>query len=305
MKDVKIVNSVKSSIGKMGFKLKKHSPEILIVAGVVGTVVSTVMACKATTKVSEILENTKSDIKSIHDCQSNTALAEQYTEKDAKKDLTIVYAQTGLKFVKLYAPAVALGVLSISSMLISNNILRKRNMALAAAYATVNKSFKEYRENVVNRFGGQVDKELKYNLKAKKVGGTEIDPETGKEKKITKTINVTNGLSDYACVFDKSSSYWDDVMDYNAMFLKAQQSHANNKLKANGYLFLNDVLDGLDIPRTKAGQIVGWVYDPKNPNGDNFVDFGMFETYIEDGYGELEPVVVLDFNVDGNVLDLM
>ena len=80
-----LVKTVSSSFNKMGFQLKKHSPEILVVAGIVGTVVSTVMACKATTKVSEILEDSKNIIDSIHDCQTNEALADHYTPEDAKK----------------------------------------------------------------------------------------------------------------------------------------------------------------------------------------------------------------------------
>ena len=53
-----------------------------------------------------------------------------YSIEDSKKDLSVVYLQTGVKLAKLYAPAVALGALSITGILASNNILRKRNVAL-------------------------------------------------------------------------------------------------------------------------------------------------------------------------------
>lgn len=307
MKTNELMKSVSTSITKVGFQLKKHSPEILVVAGVVGTVVSAVMACKATTKVSEILDSSKDCIDSIHDCQANESLAEDYTPDDAKKDLAIVYIQTGIKLAKLYAPAVILGTLSISGILASNNILRKRNVALAAAYTTVDKGFKEYRNRVVERFGEQVDRELKYNIKAKKFEEIEVDPETGKEKKVKKTVNVVdpNVCSDYSCMFDKTNQNWQTNANYNMMFLRQQQSYANDLFKARGHLFLNEIYDNLDIPRTKAGNIVGWVYDPKNAVGDNYVDFRIFETQreMEDGY--YEPIIMLDFNVDGNVLDLM
>lgn len=320
MKKNELMTTVSSSFNRVGFQLKKHSPEILVVAGVVGTVVSTVMACKATTKVSDILEKTKEDINSIHDCAANESLAEEYTPEDVKKDLAIVYVQTGVKLAKLYAPAVALGVLSISGILASNNILRKRNVALAAAYATVDKGFKEYRNRVVERFGEEVDRELKHNIKAKKIEKIVIG-EDGKEKKVKETISVVDGnsLSDYSFFFEESNPYWEKDGNYNRMFLLAQQQYANDKLRANGYLYLNDVLDTLGIPRTKAGQIVGWVYDSENPNGDNYVDFGIYETYRRDeesfvkdkamgerfGKEKYERVVILDFNVDGNILDLM
>ena len=41
-------------------------------------------------------------------------------------------------------------------------VLVKRNIALAAAYTAVDKSFKEYRGRVIERFGKELDRELKY-----------------------------------------------------------------------------------------------------------------------------------------------
>ncbi|HQE50129.1 MAG TPA: DUF6353 family protein, partial [Fervidobacterium sp.] len=234
---------------------------------------------------------------------------DQYTPEDAKKDLAIVYIQTGLKLAKLYAPAVALGTLSIASILASNNILRKRNVALAAAYATVDKTFKEYRNRVLERFGEQVDKELRYNIKAKKIEKIVVG-EDGKEKKVKETIQVAEipGYSDYAKFFDPSSPAWEKNAEYNLMFLKAEQNYANDRLKARGYLFLNEVYERLGIPPTKAGQIVGWIYDPDNPNhnGDNYVDFGLYNIHKEktrDFVNGYEEVILLDFNVDGPILD--
>ena len=190
MKKEEIIKNVSTTFSKVSVKLKKHSPEILVVAGVVGTVASAVMACHATTKLDSVLEKSKKDIDAIHKCAENEELAAEYSKDDAKKDLTIVYVQAGVKVAKLYAPAVALGTLSIASIVASHNILKKRNVALAAAYATVDKTFKEYRNRVVERFGAEVDKELRYNIKAKKFEETVTDPDSGKEKKVKSTIDV-------------------------------------------------------------------------------------------------------------------
>lgn len=303
-----IMSNMTKTVHKVGFSMKKHSPEILIVAGVVGTVASAVMACRATTKVSGILDKTKEDVDTIHNCAENEELKERYSQDDAKKDLAVVYIQTGAKLAKLYAPSVALGALSLTSIVASNNILRKRNVALAAAYATVDKSFKEYRSRVVERFGEQIDHELRYNIKAKKIEETIVDEETGKKKKVKTTVDIAdpNTYSDYARFFDEASCHWEKDSEYNLMFLRSQQNYANDKLKAQGYLFLNDVYDMLDIPRTKAGQVVGWIYNPENPSGDNFVDFGIYEMNRErarDFVNGYERVILLDFNVDGNIWD--
>ena len=309
MKTTGIMNSVSKTFNKVGFQLKKHSPEILVISGVVGVVASAVMACKATTKVSEILDQTKEDVDKIHDVLADESLSEEYTVEDSRKDLAVVYAQTSIKLVKLYGPSVLLGALSITGILASNNILRKRNVALAAAYATIDKGFKEYRSRVVERFGEEIDRELKYNIKAKKIEEIVVD-ENGKEKKVKSTINVAdpNTYSDYARFFDDGCRAWEKDSEHNLFFLKAEQNFANDRLKARGYLFLNEVYERLGIPTTKAGQIVGWVYNPDHPNGDNYVDFGIYDLYKEktrDFVNGHERVILLDFNVDGNILDLM
>lgn len=302
-----IVKKASSALGKVNIKLRKHSPELLIAAGVVGTVVSTVLACKATTKLSTILDESKGNIETIHKCENDKEMEERYSQEDAKKDLAIVYIQTGVKIAKLYAPAVVLGTISIAGIVASNNILRKRNVALAAAYATVDKSFKEYRSRVVERFGADVDKELRYNIKAKKIEEMIKDPESGKEKKSKTTVNVAAPtVDDYARFFDKTCRHYEENMNYNLMLLRSQQQLANDKLVADGFLFLSDVYDMLGITRTKMSQSVGWIYKPDgNSNGDNFVDFGVMVVKRETEDGGYEDTILMNFNVDGPILDLI
>jgi len=299
-----IMKSVNGVTSKAVMKLKKHSPEILVVAGIAGTVVSAVLACKATTKVAEILDETKGTLDTIHEGMETGAInGQEYTNEDGKKDTVVVYAQTGMKLAKLYGPAIILGTLSITSILASNNILRKRNVALGAAYAAIDKSFKEYRGRVIERFGEQVDTELKYGIKAKKFEEIEVDPDTGKEKKVKKTVMVAdpNLQSDYAVYFDSKSRNYETNPDYNRMFLKAQQAFANDKLQTRGHLFLNEVLDDLDLPRTPAGQIVGWTKD----GPDGYVNFRIVEVERETEDGRHEPALLLDFNVEGNIWEKM
>ena len=291
MKKAEIVKSVNGLFSKTSFQLKKHSPEILVVAGVIGVVTSAVMACKATTKVNEILDKTKEDVEAIHKCEEDESMKEQYSSEDAKKDLTIVYAQTGVKFAKLYGPSVVLGALSITSILASNNILRKRNVALGAAYAAIDKGFKEYRNRVIERFGEEVKK-----------NGFVVSPAD---------------ISGYARFFEKYTQdedgnsilnpHWESNNEYNLMFIKAQERYANDLLKAKKRVFLNDVYEMLGLPRTKAGQIVGWVYDPESPKGDNYIDFGLYADNLSysDYVNGFDQAILLDFNVDGNIWELM
>ena len=309
MSKAEIMNKMSRNLHKFGFKFKKHSPEILAIAGVVGIVTSGVMACQASTKLSGVIEETKEQLDQVHDYVEKNGFSDKYTEEDSKKDTAIIYTQTAVKLVKLYGPAVILGTLSITAMLTSNKILRKRNIALAAAYTTVDKAFKDYRGRVVERFGEELDRELKYNLKEKEIEEVVTD-ENGEETSVKKTVKAMNpnDISEYARFFDESCSSWNKSQFHNQMFLKQQQNYANDLLKAQGYLFLNDVYKMLGMDVAPYGQVVGWIYDEKNPVGDNFVDFGLYD--LNDETKRLfingrERTILLDFNVDGNILDLI
>lgn len=311
MKMFKIPTNISRTLSKTGFKIKKHSPEILVAVGTVGVVVSTVMACKATLKVDAVMDDTKKKVNKIHVAVENgvTEIGETYDIQDSKKDLTSVYAHTGVQLAKLYGPAVLIGAASITCMLTSHNILRKRNLALAAAYATVDQGFKEYRGRVIERFGKDLDRELKYNIKAEEIEEKVVN-EDGSETVVKKTVEVAefNPYSTYAKVFDESCAGWEKDAEMNMFFLHRQQDWANEKLKSRGYLFLNEVYEMLGFMPTRAGQSVGWIYDEKHPIGDNFVDFGIFDVERErvrafiNGY---ERSIILDFNVDGDIASLM
>lgn len=305
MKMNEMMTNVGRFAAKAKFKIGKHSPEILMVCGAVGAVASAVMACKATLKVNDILEDRQTAVEAIHNVQSGNAEIKQdaeYTEEDAKKDLTTVYVQTGVKLVKLYAPAVILGGLSLGCMIGSNHILQKRNAALTAAYVTLDKAFTEYKERVTERFGDRVQHEIEHGVKAVEIENKEVH-EDGTEELVKAYVDEADGVhSPYDLLFDEMVDRWEPDYQLNKTFLSQVQSEANRRLRAQGYLFLNDVYrliggyaNGEQI-RKPVGQIVGWLYDPNDETRANYVNMG-----IDAMQGDRS--VVLHFNCDGPIID--
>lgn len=285
---------VKSLFHKGLFSLKKNSPQILVVTGVGGMIFSGVMACKATRKLEPVLEEHKNKLEIAH----------KYHEGE-KKEITKVYAETGLELAKLYAGPVIVCALSATGIFAGTNVLRKRNIALATAYAALDTSYKTYRSRVVDRFGKDVDHEIVTGSHQEKIEVVETD-ENGKEKKVKKTITVMGeGLSPYARYFAYGEALAAETnAQYNEMFLKAQQELANHILAANGYLFLNDVYKMLGMKESITGQVVGWIYDKyDNDSGDNYVDFRIEKVYRKrsDAPGDYEEVFIVDPNVDGDI----
>ncbi len=321
----KLTNAVSRNASKVGMKLTKVSPQIGMVVGTVAVIGGVVGACKATTKLSQIMEQPKKDLDDIHGSIENPEeyglKPGEYTEKDANRDLFITYSKCAVSIAKVYALPVASIALGLGCFYGSHHIMSTRNAALAAAYASVDKSFKQYRDRVITRFGKEMDRELRYDIKSETFEKTTVDGK-GKEKVVKETVEVVSDnpadYSEFARFFDSDCKEWEDDPEYNMMFLKGMQARANDLLKVKGHLFLNEVYEMLGMQPSKAGQIVGWTYNKETgesrtidengePVGDGFVDFGIFESRranrrFVNGY---EPVILLDFNVEGNVLDLL
>lgn len=314
MKTNEIMTSISRTFHKGCFKVKKHSPEILVVAGVVGTVASVVMACKATLKVNDILDDAHDTVERIHESvkeKKRVSTGEVYTQEMANQDLAITYIQTGWKLTKLYGPSVILGVASVGCLVGSTVILRKRNIALAAAFKAVDTGFKEYRGRLIERFGKDLDRELRYNIKAKEVEevvGVDADGNEIIEKKTVEVADPSIMHDIYTVCFDEYCTGWTKNAELNKAFLIQQQKAATFRLKKQGVLTLNEVYDMIGAPRTKYGQLAGWVYTDDNTAGDNFVDFGIFDIHNEgsrDFVGLREKSIWLDFNCIGRILDYM
>lgn len=307
-----ILATVSKLTGRTGLKIQKASPEILLVLGVTGIVASTVLACKATLKCEDVMTLADEKFGKIKDTRLVTT-KEQYSDLDYQRDMSIAYIQTGADLLKLYAPAISLGALSIMAIVGSHGILKQRNVALVAAYKALNEGYSAYRKRVIEDYGAEKDYMYKHNLRQEMVTETETDEE-GKSKKVKKTKLIPMNSDDpnkhsvYARFYDDGCTQWTKVPEYNLMFLKTIQNNFNDLLRVRGHVFLNEVYDALGIERTTAGQIVGWVYDPENGIGDNYIDFGIFDKHDKsarafvNGY---ENVILLDFNVDGVVYDML
>lgn len=282
------------TVARTGLHVQKASPEVLLGVGIVGLVGSTVLACRATLKVDEVLTESKEKI----DLATNLE-HDDYSESDRSRDLVLIKYQTGVKIAKLYAPAIIVGGLSIYALTSSHSILTKRNAALTAAYGALEKGFSQYRARVIEKYGEEEDRDLRYGTEKVQI----TDPDTGKKKTVTRVGPEDPSI--YSRFFDPTSPSWSKEPEYNMIFLKCQQNWANDLLKSRGHVFLNEVYDMLGLERSKAGAVVGWILSP-NGNTDNFVDFGVFEgreQVSRDFVNGREGAILLDFNVDGVIYD--
>lgn len=285
-------------VGSTVLKAQKNSPALLFGAGVVGVVATTVLACRATLQVEDILIEAQKDLANVDEIQHNAERSDsRYAHRDVRKDKAYIYLRTSRDLVGLYAPSVICGVLSIAALTKSHNLLSKRNAALTAAYAALEKSFDGYRDRVRGEVGYEREEEIYHDVLPCEIE----DPDTGKKTK--KKVASGRGGSIYARFFDRNSSSWEPVPEYNVAYLRAQQAYWNDRLQSKGHVFLNEVYDALGLERSKEGAVVGWV----RGNGDSYIDFGCFsnpdaQAFLDFVTGR-EGGIWLDFNVDGTIFD--
>lgn len=286
------------AVGKQLLNVKTNSPVLLFGVGIVGFVGTTFLATKATLKLDElVLDEAESEIARVKEAQKK-ADGSEYTEKDRTKDLRKIYLRSGIKIARAYAPAVAVGVISIAALTGSHVILTKRNTGLAAAYATIEEAFKKYRERVIADVGEEKDREYRHGAVERQIA---VDTDSGVDVKTVKTFDENN-VSGYARHFAKGKTkYWRSVPRENRTWLEIQQRFMNDKLQLDGYLFLNDVYKALGFPETAASRQVGWVLG----EGDDRVSFGCFDvdsdTTVE-FFDGTEASTLLDFNCSGNIM---
>lgn len=284
------------------FKLKKHSPEILLAAGIVGFVATVVTASKATLELDETIFDEAKKLAEVKKARYETD-EEDYSEKQYKHDTFVLYSRMGLKVVRLYALPAAIGSASVACFILSHSIMDKRNTLLTGALISAQEAFSKYREKVIAEGGKELDEKCYHGLEKSTI---ETPTEDGKGVNIESVNKMTGeNVSPYARLFDESSRYWQKTPEYNYMFVKRQQSYANELLDLHGHVFLNEVYDMLDIPRSQLGALVGWV---KNGDGDGYIDFGLTDftrEKVRDFVNGYERSILLDFNVDGVIYNLI
>lgn len=200
--------------------------------------------------------------------------------------------------MRVYAPAITVGCASATLIIASHKAMTNRVAAVSAAYTVLQKSFDEYRERIEDRLEESDEDKEKSNQEKR-------------EDLIKKKKDGTLNTSTYDRLFGEGHSVcWTRDMRSNYQFLSAKQNYFNDMLVAKGYVFLNDVYEGLGFERTPAGQMVGWLRsDLQNKEtdnvGDGYIDFGIFNTEdISERMANVEDYdagnidVILEFNVD-------
>lgn len=289
-----VPNAVTRAAAMSVLRAKGSSPSLLFGVGMVGMVGSTVLACRATLKLEDELEGIQSDLETL---KVSRAQSPASSGPDHQKATAVLYLAGVGRVARLYGPAAVVGIGSAVCLTKSHHILKNRNLGLAAAYAAVDHGFQRYRDNVIVEYGEDTDRRMRFETEECVLLDKDGHPYA------TRRVNIDHEPSMYAQLFDQLCPTWAPEPEYNLAWLRNKQDWFNELLTMKGYVFLNEVYEELGLQLTDAGEVVGWLLG----NGDGYIDFGIFNESQKaiDFVNGRESAILLDFNVDGSILDLI
>lgn len=318
---MKLPSNVTRFAGKMYQKLKKSSPEICMILGIGGVIAGGVMACIATTKVDPIVDKFNDDLDRIHEDKDRSDEIRddrpdmEYPIVEYRKHVVAAYTGFAADVVKLYGPSILMSAVGIGLICKSHFTMKERVSSLAAAYTALNKSFKEYRQTVIDTYGQEADNDIRFGKPVKEVISMNEDGLEVTKEKTTYSIDGDIDPFEGILIGPGDHGIYESNPFYTLDNVKIIERTAQDQLERWGFLSINDMLKIFNrkpVAYVKGSKInlsdYGWVYDPKNPATSGRIDFGLFTVNrsktIDFQNGE-EDFLLIDFNIDGHIPSIM
>lgn len=307
------------TFSKLAFMAKQHAPEIMIGAGILAGAGALYFTVRGTLKLNKILDDhdervnnvkksyiPEEELEKVEDNGEPIKFDIEVTEeekKSYKRDLTREYAKTVGTVALAYAPAAALALASAGLSIGAYGIMNKRVAVALTALESVTASFAEYRQRVKDRYGEEAENDILLGKTTEHVA-VEKELKNGKTKLVDEEQTSYKGSAStygrtYSINTAKNFLGGGDGRAYNKTFIENIEEAANLTLRRRGYIFLNEVYQLLGFDETPEGQLVGWLENTEN--GDGEVKFAIKE--VLDDKNEDNDVWYLDFNVDGVIFD--
>ena len=239
---------------KLGKKIDKYSPEILIGCGLVGFVTTVILVAHEAPIAKERLDD----------------LHRELGESDEEITKAGVIFKETKAVLPVYAPAIVSGAVSCGCILGSYHISSKRTAALATAYELANSSLLEYQQKVVEKLGEKKEAEIRHEMHEDEL---KKDP----PEKVNNEVVYTDGMTTFK---DFAGRYFRSNVDK----VRRAEKVISERLYTEMYVPLNDFYWELDIGPTAIGDYLYFsvdngievVMDPvKNTDGETitFLDF--------------------------------
>ena len=222
----KVIMKAGTLLKRAGDFANVNSPTIfagLAIAGVVGTFA---MTMRATLKASEVVQE--------------ATTPDPDTGEMIKPELKDVVTMTW----KYYVPPVLMVGLTIGSIITSNRILNKRNVALAGLYTVSQKALEDYQQKVEDTFGKNKAEKVKDDLAEDMLRQHPLD----------RSNVIITGFGDHLCYDVLSGRYFKSDIE----MVRKSVNDFNFALNVEYNKCLNELYELMNLDSIGLGEEVGW-----------------------------------------------
>lgn len=206
-----------------------NSPGIFTGLGVAGTVMTAVLAGKASYSAALLIQDEAYARKN----DNNGVISEIST----KEKVGLVWRE--------YIPTAAVGATSITAIIMANRVGARRAAAMTAAFKLSEKLSEEYRQKAQEVLGAKAEEKLRSDLNAKRMS----------ENATANTIIITGSETIFYDAW--SGRYFKCEMEN----LRKAVNDVNHQVNRDFYASLSDFYDLVGLDHTQESDEIGWNSD--------------------------------------------
>lgn len=206
-----------------------NSPHILTAVGVAGTITTAVLTGKASLKAARMIDR----------AQYTINVKEDGHKLSHKDKVYIIW--------KLYIPPAAVMSVTLASIIMANQIGTRRAAVMAAAYTTLEKASKEYKDKVIEKLGETKEQAIH----------DEIMQDRMDNEPVSKREVIVTGGGNVLCYEAFTGRYFLSSVEE----LKKAVNDLNYRVLNHYYASLSEFYDLIGLDHTEESDEIGWSTD--------------------------------------------
>lgn len=219
--------TLQEQFGKFGHVLKKHAPELLTAAGVIGLGATAYLVGQASFKAGGV------------------AMAEMAAQTEGEEPTPMPVKDLVRETWKFYIPAAIVFTATATAIIGGNRISNSRQVAFMGAAAIAEQQYRDYREKASEQLTKPKEQKIRDEVSQDKID---------EQKDELDRLTALTQEGDVLCL----ETYSGRVFISSANKIYKAMNDINRVVNADGYATHNDFMSLLGLSPIPAGEVVGW-----------------------------------------------
>jgi hypothetical protein len=268
-----MLTSLAPHVHKLKFLINENSTTLLTGVGVVGTVATAVLAGRSSFKASDIINAEESNLKASYLEKIGYTSTQHLLSDDEIVELettsTLSKTEKAQLVWKEYLPPVAVGITTVTCIIMANRVSSKKIAAIAVASTISERTYQEYKDKVVEKLGPKQETAISDEIAQDKINNNPASNQV-----------IIAGSGDVLCFEPLTGRYFNSTIET----VKKAENKVNFEIIHYDSASLSTFFEEIGLAPTDYSDMVGW-------NVANRMEVSFSTTMSEDN----RPCLVVGF----------